>query len=135
MGNHVDGIAKENSMIASVSERVASSFIRTAGIRTAGTWSSPRSKSDVVLLVSLIKKLQSGELGTVDNPVTSPVYNLIGDDDLFDKLDSQWKYFLKDAAEQMVKKLKEWSKMKPEDWKTPETPALCAEILKKVGAS
>lgn len=110
---------------------------------TAGTWSNPDTSTKANRLIHLWRLMKSGRWPTgVEGPVNGILYSLIGDDDLYDRLDSAWNFYLKDGAQRgylaecaslIENKIMKWAKDGKSSWKHPDAYRYIIEIAKKMG--
>ena len=97
----------------------------------AGTWSLPKNNSDVNKIVKYIKKMAKGEEPVEGREITDIFYNLIGDDNLFDKLRTEKEYYLKDCANTIIDEIKRMIKDGEQSFTKKEYYNNLISILKK----
>lgn len=100
--------------------------------KIAGTWSIPDSSIKVEKLVRIVKEMDRGNWPMGENgDINNILYDLIGDDDLYDKIDRIRRSatvggmtndddYLKSTAKEIRKKLGEWVKGGIDSFKYPK---------------
>ena len=94
---------------------IATELVKLAKELTAGTWSAPKTPSEMKRLEKMIRRMQNGEEplpGRTD--ITTILYPLLGDDRLFDELESAKRVYLTTCAEEIKSRLKT---MMDDTWK------------------
>ena len=113
-------------------ERVAKEMLRLAKalladddkVVTAGTWALPMNEANVKAIVAIYKRLKSGRLPKKldSGPISDVLYNLLGDDELFDTLGRHTVAYCKDCADEIkrwVDKLQK--KHQRDEYRDPES--------------
>ena len=78
------GKLKENAKLRTTTEQTIIDFDRGADLLGEGTWAIPETDADIQALATIMK--QPLPLGMDATNATSALYDLVGDDELFDKL-------------------------------------------------
>ena len=115
-------------------DRIAEVVVRGSRQKMAGTWSLPQTPQAAMLIKRVVKVLQRGDSPLVGakNDVEDALYNLLGDDELFDDLDRQRKYYYQACADSIVSRIKKMAMQKPQDFKNPQMHAMLVELVKSL---
>jgi UDP-N-acetylglucosamine 2-epimerase len=110
-----------------IAESVAGSMMREAG-----TWALPGGEWKKKRLTDLIKVLRMGEIPNDENPVTTAIGDLLGDDQLFDDLGKAQAKYAKEAAEIIVRHIKRMAKWDADEYKREDEYLALVDLAKKL---
>ena len=114
-------------------EKIVRELVKIAKELESGIWGLPKNESDVKNIVKYIKKMKSGKKPVSSNEeITDVFYSLIGDDDLFDKLDDAKKHYLQTCAEIIIDKIKEMVKGGVDSFRDNDDYQRLVSVLKKI---
>lgn len=98
---------------------VAQELVRVAKLLSAGTWSMPNNKADSQKLLKLIKQMEKGEWPDDKTPATA-LYNVLGDDQLFDSFDREAKPYLRACADMVKRRIKQFAQQDVDEYSDPK---------------
>ena len=97
--------------------------------KTAGIWALPDTPAKAERIKELINILREGHLPE-NNDVEQYVYNLLGDDNLFDAIDRLEDAFAKQCAKVIVKRIAELAAQPQDSFKNPQVHAMLNELAR-----
>jgi hypothetical protein len=105
--DRISKVSKETTM-----NTIARELVRVSKEVMAGTWSLPKNDNDTEMIVRMVTAMKAGDWLTKGNtsPVNDAMYNLLGDDSMFDDLDRAVRVYLKACAAAIVKRVRELAK-------------------------
>lgn len=103
--DRISKVSKEITM-----NTVARELVRVSKEVMAGTWSLPKNDKDTAAIVRIVTILKAGDWPMTISPVNDAMYNLLGDDSMFDEFDSAGRMYLKECATAIVQRVRELAK-------------------------
>jgi len=115
-----------------MNEDVAGELLKIAREIRGETWALPNSSSKIVKLAQLIRSLKAGEWPSKGeiNPVTDALYPLVGNDALFDSIDSAGRMYLSECARHIESAIKKLAAMPESGFRDPKDYAGLQQMLK-----
>ena len=122
---------------------IARELLRLAKELVAGTWSLPNNPRDVDRIVKMVSNMRRGKPplpGKTD--VGSAFYRLLGDDDLYDRFDSELEWhkregygmdvYYQTCADLVRDRVKEFVKQNRKDFRSPTDYNMLVELSKRL---